>query len=221
MIQAVLFDMDGTVFDTEVIYRRCWFRAAEDVGFDEDMDLFFERVGGLNLTDMADLFHRVYGDSVPFEVLWARWLACIDDEMACDVLPFKAGAPEILFALKEQGIKIALVTSSGHKTVARYLQMSRLESVFDVIMTGDRVTHGKPHPEIFLSAAEKLGIAPEHCVVVDDSPNGIKAGHAAGMYTVMVPDLHPCTKELEALLWHRCDTLSDLIPLIENENKKL
>ena len=221
MIKAVLFDMDGTVFDTEVIYRRCWFRAAEDVGFDEDMDLFFERVGGLNLTDMADLFHRVYGDSVPFEVLWARWLACIDDEMACDVLPFKAGAPEILFALKEQGIKIALVTSSGHKTVARYLQMSRLESVFDVIMTGDRVTHGKPHPEIFLSAAEKLGIAPEHCVVIEDSPNGIKAGHAAGMYTVMVPDLHPCTKELEALLWHRCDTLSDLIPLIENENKKL
>lgn len=221
MIKAVLFDMDGTVFDTEVIYRRCWFRAAEDVGFDEDMDLFFERVGGLNLTDMADLFHRVYGDSVPFEVLWARWLACIDDEMACDVLPFKAGAPETLFALKEQGIKIALVTSSGHKTVARYLQMSRLESVFDVIMTGDRVTHGKPHPEIFLSAAEKLGIAPEHCVVIEDSPNGIKAGHAAGMYTVMVPDLHPCTKELEALLWHRCDTLSDLIPLIENENKKL
>ena len=221
MIQAVLFDMDGTVFDTEVIYRRCWFRAAEDVGFDEDMDLFFERGGGLNLTDMADLFHRVYGDSVPFEILWARWLACIDDEMACDVLPFKAGAPEILFALKEQGIKIALVTSSGHKTVARYLQMSRLESVFDVIMTGDRVTHGKPHPEIFLSAAEKLGIAPEHCVVIEDSPNGIKAGHAAGMYTVMVPDLHPCTKELEALLWHRCDTLSDLIPLIENENKKL
>ena len=221
MIKAVLFDMDGTVFDTEVIYRRCWFRAAEDVGFDEDMDLFFERVGGLNLTDMADLFHRVYGDSVPFEILWARWLACIDDEMACDVLPFKAGAPEILFALKEQGIKIALVTSSGHKTVARYLQMSRLESVFDVIMTGDRVTHGKPHPEIFLSAAEKLGIAPEHCVVIEDSPNGIKAGHAAGMYTVMVPDLHPCTKELEALLWHRCDTLSDLIPLIENENKKL
>ena len=221
MIKAVLFDMDGTVFDTEVIYRRCWFRAAEDVGFDEDMDLFFERVGGLNLTDMADLFHRVYGDSVPFEILWARWLACIDDEMACDVLPFKAGAPEILFALKEQGIKIALVTSSGHKTVARYLQMSRLESVFDVIMTGDRVTHGKPHPEIFLSAAEKLGIAPEHCVVIEDSPNGIKAGHAAGMFTVMVPDLHPCTKELEALLWHRCDTLSDLIPLIENENKKL
>ena len=221
MIQAVLFDMDGTVFDTEVIYRRCWFRAAEDVGFDEDMDLFFERVGGLNLTDMADLFHRVYGDSVPFEILWARWLACIDDEMACDVLPFKAGAPEILFALKEQGIKIALVTSSGHKTVERYLQMSRLESVFDVIMTGDRVTHGKPHPEIFLAAAEKLGIAPEHCVVVEDSPNGIKAGRAAGMFTVMVPDLHPCTKELEALLWHRCDTLSDLISLIENENKKL
>ena len=220
MIQAVLFDMDGTIFDTEVIYRRCWFRAAKDVGFDEDMDLFFERVGGLNLTDMAALFHRAYGDSVSFEVLWARWLECIDEEMACGVLPFKIGAPEIFFALKKRGINIALVTSSGYKTVARYLQMSGLEGVFDVVVTGDRVTHGKPHPEIFLTAAERLGVLPAHCVVVEDSPNGIRAGHAANMYTVMVPDLHPVTEELRSLLWNCCETLSDLISLIDEENKQ-
>ena len=98
--------------------------------------------------------------------------------------------------------------------------MSRLEGVFDVIMTGDRVKNGKPHPEIFLSAAEKLGVLPTHCVVVEDSPNGIRAGHAANMYTVMVPDLHPVTEELRSLLWHSCDTLSDLLLLIENENNK-
>lgn len=221
MIQAVLFDMDGTVFDTEGIYRRCWFRAAKDVGFEEDIDLFLQRVCGLNQADMTALVYRVYGDDVPFETLWGRWLECVDEEMARGVLPFKAGAPDILFALKERGIKIALVTSSGQKTVARYLQMSNLEGVFDVIVTGNQVTHGKPHPEIFLTAANKLGIAPEACIVVEDSPNGVRAGHAAGMYTVMIPDLHPCTAELRPLLWHLCDTLTDLLPLIDFENKKV
>lgn len=221
MIQAVLFDMDGTVFDTEVIYRRCWFRAAKDVGFDEDIDLFLQRVSGLNHADMTALVYRVYGDDAPFEVLWGRWLECIDEEMACGILPLKTGAPDILFAFKERGIKIALVTSSGQKTVARYLQMSGLEGVFDTIVTGNQVTHGKPHPECFLTAAEELGISPTHCAVVEDSPNGIKAAHAAGMYTVMVPDLHPCTQELRPLLWHLCDTLTDLLPLVDNENKTL
>ena len=219
MIRAVLFDMDGTIFDTEVIYRRCWFRAAKDVGFDEDIDLFLSRVCGLNQTDMTALFRRVYGEKVPFEVLWGRWLECVDEEMSRGVLSLKAGAPEILFALKERGIKIALVTSSGQKTVAGYLQKANLEGVFNVIVTGNQVTHGKPHPECFLTAAKELGIAPADCVVVEDSPNGIKAAHAAGMYTVMVPDLHPCTEELRSLLWHLCETLTDLLPLIDNENQ--
>ena len=220
MIQAVLFDMDGTIFDTEVIYRRGWIQAAKDVGFDEDMDLFFERVGGLNMTDMKALVHRVYGEDAPFDALRERRRFYLEEELACGILPFKSGAPDILYSLKEKGIPIALVTSSGRPLVDRYLKMSGLEDVFDIIMTGETVTHGKPHPEIFLSAAEKLGVLPAHCVVVEDSPNGIRAGHAANMYTVMVPDLHPVTEELRSLLWHCCDTLGDLIPLIDEENKQ-
>ena len=218
MIQAVLFDMDGTIFDTEAIYRRCWIRAAKDVGFDEDMELFFERICGLIMTDMSALVHRIYGEDTPFEELRERRRFYLEEELASGVLPFKSGAPDILYSLKEKGIQIALVTSSGRKLVDRYLKMSGLEDVFDVIMTGETVTHGKPHPEIFLLAAEKLGILPTHCAVVEDSPNGIRAGHAANMYTVMVPDLHPCTEELASLLWHCCDTLADLVPLIEEEN---
>jgi HAD superfamily hydrolase (TIGR01509 family) len=218
MIKAVLFDMDGTVFDTEAIYRRCWFRAAKDVGFDEDIDLFLHRVCGLNLTDMTAFVYRTYGADAPFEALWGRWLECVDEEMACGILPFKSSAPEIFAEMKKRGIKIALVTSSGQKTVAQYLQMSGMEGVFDVVLTGESVTHGKPHPEVFLIAAERLGVAPAHCVVVEDSPNGVRAGHAAKMFTVMVPDLHPCTEELRALLWQVCDTLTDLIPLIDKEN---
>jgi len=218
MIQAVLFDMDGTVFDTEPIYRRCWIRAAKEVGFDVDMDLFFARICGLNMTDIASCVYHFYGEDTPFEEIRTLRRGYLDEELESGVLPFKPGAPEIFGELKKRGIRIALATSTGRKMVDRYLQMSGLEGVFDIIMTGETVTRGKPHPEIFLTAAAKLGIAPAHCVVVEDSPNGVRAGHAAGMHTVMVPDLHPCTEEIAALLWKRCDTLTDIIPLIEKEN---
>ena len=219
MIQAVLFDMDGTVFDTEAIYRRCWRRAAKEVGFDVDMELFFQRICGLNMTDMTAYVYRVYGEDTPFEEIRARRRVYLDEELKKVGLPFKSGAPQIFYDLKQRGIKLAIATSSGRKLVDRYLQMSGLEGIFDVIMTGELVEHGKPHPEIFLTAAEKLGVPADACVVVEDSPNGVRAGHAAGMYTVMVPDLHPCTEELQSLLWHCCDTLADLIPLIDTENK--
>lgn len=220
MIQAVLFDMDGTVFDTEPIYRRGWIRAAKEVGFDEDMDLFFARVCGLNMTDIAACVYHFYGEDTPFEEIRTLRRGYLDEELKSGVLPFKAGAPEIFAELKKRGIKIALATSTGRKMVDRYLQMSGLEGVFDAIVTGETVTHGKPHPEIFLTAANKLGIAPEACIVVEDSPNGVRAGHAAGMKTVMVPDLHPCTEELRPLLWQLCDTLTELLPLIDIENEK-
>ena len=218
MIKAVLFDMDGTVFDTEPIYRRCWIRAAKEVGFNEDMDLFFARICGLNMTDIGACVHHFYGEDAPFEEIRTLRRGYLDEELENGVLPFKAGAPEIFVELKKRGIKIALATSTGRKMVDRYLQMSGLEGVFDAVLTGESVTHGKPHPEVFLIAAERLGIAPKHCVVVEDSPNGVRAGHAAKMFTVMVPDLHPCTEELRVLLWQVCDTLTDLIPLIDKEN---
>ena len=220
MIRAVLFDMDGTVFDTEPIYRRCWIHAAKEVGFDVDMDLFFARVCGLNMTDIAACVYHFYGEETPFEEIRTLRRGYLDKELESGVLPFKSGAPEIFGELKMRGIKIALATSTGRKMVDRYLQMSGLEGVFDVIMAGESVVHGKPHPEIFLTAAERLGAAPEHCVVVEDSYNGIKAGHTAGMHTVMVPDLQPCTEEIASLLWHRCNTLTDILPLIDNENNK-
>ncbi len=219
MVEAVLFDMDGTVFDTEPIYRRGWIRAAKEVGFDVDMDLFFARICGLNMNDIASCVYHYYGEDTPFEEIRTLRRGYLDEELASGVLPFKPGVPKIFGELKKRGIKIALATSTGRKMVDRYLQMSGLEGVFDVIVTGETVTHGKPHPEIFLAAAKKLEIEPEHCVVVEDSHHGVRAGHAAGMFTVMVPDLQPCTEEICSLLWHRCDTLYDLIPLIDEENK--
>lgn len=220
MIKAVLFDMDGTVFDTEPIYRRCWIRAAKEVGFNEDMDLFFARICGLNMTDIASCVYRFYGEDTPFEEIRTLRRGYLDEELENCALPFKAGAPEIFVELKKRDIKIALATSTGRKMVDRYLQMSGLEGVFDAIVTGETVTHGKPHPETFLTAAERLGVAPAHCVVVEDSHHGVMAGHTAGMFTVMVPDLQPCTEKIASLLWHRCDTLTDLIPLIDEENNR-
>ena len=218
MIKAVLFDMDGTVFDTEPIYRRCWIRAAKEVGFNEDMNLFFARICGLNMTDIAACVYRFYGENTPFEQIRTLRRGYLDEELENGVLPFKAGAPEIFDELKKRGIKIALATSTGRKMVDRYLQMSGLEGVFDAIVTGETVTHGKPHPETFLTAAERLGVLPCECIGVEDSFNGVRAIHAGGMFTVMVPDTVPPTSEIEALLDAKCETLHEIRPIIEKIN---
>ena len=78
--------------------------------------------------------------------------------------------------------------------------------------------HGKPHPEIFLRAAEKLGVSIGSCAVAEDSHNGVKAGYAAGAYTVMIPDMQPCTEDVERLLWRRLGSLSELPACIREEN---
>jgi beta-phosphoglucomutase-like phosphatase (HAD superfamily) len=90
---------------------------------------------------------------------------------------------------------------------------------FDKIVTGDTVPNGKPAPDIFLSAAEKLGVAPEHCLVLEDSPNGVRAGLAAGMYVIMVPDLEEPDADMLEKLWHCCRTLQEVPALVEAENQ--
>ena len=98
------------------------------------------------------------------------------------------------------------------------MERTGLGYYFDVLVTGDMVEHGKPHPETFLVAADKLGVDPADCMGVEDSFNGVRAIRAAGMFTVMVPDVTAPTPEIEALLDAKCETLRDIIPIIENIN---
>ena len=219
MIQAVLFDMDGTLLDSEPLYHACWERAMDELHLQIDRAEFFLRVSGMNIPTMRAHCLKTYGADFPFEELRERRRFYLMQALEPAQPPLKPGAREVLIELRGMGIKCVLATSSSYEYATGLIKRHGIESLFDGFMAGDRVVNGKPHPEIFLRAAELVGVKPSECVVAEDSRNGVLAGHAAGMRTVMIPDLLPCTEDLMPLLWHCVDRLWELPDLIRSVNQ--
>ena len=219
MIKAVLFDMDGTLLDTERIYRPCWIQAFEELGVSVDAEHFFASVSGMNVATIKAFCAREYGEAFPFDEIRAVRRRVLEARIEREGVPCKSGVPEIFARLQSMGIKMAVASSSGGDWVRKCLSFAGIDtSLFECIMTGESVEKSKPDPDIFLKTAAALGVTPLECVVAEDSANGVRAGHAAGMKTVMIPDLQPCTDELRPLLWHCVDTLEALPALIEKYN---
>ena len=124
-------------------------------------------------------------------------------------IPVKPGLYEILEFFRQRGVKIALATSTSRETAELNLRLAKVSDYFDVLVCGGDVTNGKPHPEVFLTAAERLGFSPESCVAFEDSINGIKSAYAAGMTTVMVPDFLQPTDEIKPMITYLCKDLSE------------
>ena len=212
MIKAVLFDMDGTVFDTERIYREAWFYAAEAVGFDEMEDLL-ARIFGTSEKDIGTYVYKTYGEDFPYEKMLSIRAERIAQRIEAEGVPLKPGVPEVFDRLREKGIVSALATSAPRFRVDDFLARSGLKGTFSAVITGERVK-SKPAPDIFLLAAKELGLAPEECMVVEDSHNGAKAGYNAGMPVVLVPDLQRFTPEIAPFVTHHLTTLEDLPSLL-------
>ena len=212
-IKAVIFDKDGTLHDTEKVFLKAWRMAAEELHI-PDIENTVRDCTGVNLPDTAVYWAKKYPD-MPFEAYLARRQYYFN-EIIRDGVPVKAGAVELLTYLTTHGYGVGLATSTPYATTMEHLDRTNMTRFFspEAIVTGDMVTRGKPHPEIFLKAAARLGVDPAHCVGVEDSLNGIRAVHAAGMQAVMVPDLTPPTAEVEGLIWRVCGGLLDLIPIL-------
>lgn len=187
-MKAVLFDMDGTIFDSEYISFLSWSQAGRNLCLDLDFNVLIEEMYGLNNHTLAEFFRSRYGDTFPCSALIAEWARCTREYIHTKGLPKKPGVPEIFDDLRAMGLKLGLVSSTILETIQGHLQISELRDAFDVIVSGDMVERGKPDPDCYLLAAARLGISPDQCVVVEDSKNGILAGKRAGMLTVQVPD---------------------------------
>ena len=212
-VKAIIFDKDGTLHDTEKVFLEAWKRAAEDLSV-PDIESTVRDCTGVNLPDTAVYWGRKYPD-IPFETYLARRQYHFN-EIVRDGVPVKAGAVELLTYLTERGYPVGLATSTPYETTMEHLRRTDMARFFapDAMITGDMVKRGKPHPEIFLTAASRLGVPPAACLGVEDSNNGIRAVHAAGMRAVFVPDLTPPTAEVEELIWRVCGGLLDLIPIL-------
>lgn len=208
MIKAAIYDMDGTLVDTEHLGLVAWDKAAEQLGADVPRELAKQFIGRAR-PSVVDMLVEHLGSRPLSEAVYDLHRD-IQFELSKEQLDTKPGAIESLRALHEEGYRIALATSSRRQTVDYNLNRFGIMDLFEVITCGDEMERGKPHPDIYLLTAERLGIDPVECAVIEDSANGVKAGHAAGMHVYMVPDVLAPTDELIAL----CDrVLKDLFEL--------
>ena len=186
--KAVLFDMDGVIFDSERALRSCWRELAEQRGL-SDMDRVYERCLGITKPKTLAILQEEYGEDFPFDWFYDRAFSLYMERFSGGRLPIKPGAVELLRFLREKGLPVALASSTYAPAVESRLKDGGLWEFFDHVITGDMVSRSKPDPEIFLLACEKCGVEPAEAWVIEDSFNGIRAAYAGGMHHIMVPDL--------------------------------
>ena len=195
MIKAVIFDVDGTLLDTERIYMKAWKEAAAEAGYVMP-DVVLQKTRAVNTKDAARIFEEEIGNGFSYQAVRPIRVRIAEEIIKRESPILKPGVLELLAFLEEKGIRLSVASSTNRQGTREHLAESRILDRFEVVVGGDMVTNGKPHPDIFLKAAEALGAAPEECIVVEDSPAGIRAAHAAGMKAVLVPDQATITQEI-------------------------
>ena len=212
-VRGLLFDMDGLVLDTEKLYSRFWQEACQALGYPMTrqqaltMRALNSKAGEANL-------RKFFGPQVDYQQVRGTRIRLMDAYIAEHGVESKPGIRELLTYLREQGIPAALASSSPVERIESYLKPLGLYGEFQVICSGYEVPHGKPEPDIFLHAADRLGLSPEDCMVLEDSPAGILAASRARCLPVMIPDLDQPSEETRQLLYAKADSLTDIIALI-------
>jgi HAD superfamily hydrolase (TIGR01509 family) len=193
----VVFDMDGLIVDTEAIWQAALLAAAGEVGR-EIPDAVYGGSIGVRRSQTGPLFRAHFGPDFDFEAFHASWRRHFWRLAETD-LPLKPGVPELLDLLDQRRLPRAVATSSSRTTVDRHLGAHGLLARFDALVCRGDYERGKPAPDPFLAAAARVGVQPARCLALEDSAIGVRAASAAGMMTVMVPDLLAPTAELTAL----------------------
>lgn len=213
-IKAVIFDMDGIILDTETLLSKYWRQAAEEFGFHMTYEQSLE-LRSLAGEYASPLLKKYFGESFDYATVRERRKKLMEKDIEENGLKKKKGIDEALDRIEKLGIRKALATATDIDRATRYLNKTGLYDKFDAICCGPMAKHGKPAPDIYLLAAEKLGLPPEKCAAVEDSPNGITSAYRAGMFPIMIPDLSQPDSELQKLLYKKCDSLEELPDVLE------
>ena len=193
--KAVIFDMDGVIFDTEKVYLDIWIEVFEKYGYKMTKELYVT-VMGTGRKNVIKTFLENFGDDLPIEKMYEEKDNQLFYRIENQGIPLKEGVKELFSMLKEKDYKIALATSAKRERVEKQIKDKWLKESFDAIVCGDDVEKGKPSPDIFLKAAKEIDVEPENCFVVEDSPAGIKAAFSGGMKGIHVEDLKVADEEI-------------------------
>ena len=197
MRHGAIFDMDGTLFDTEKLYRHAWLDVAPEFGEKPNPELPIA-ASGTNMGNESVQIVRKFYPNIDCEKYIARVLELVE---ACRErgLELMTGVEEILNFFRDAGVKMAVASAAPVTVIEENLTRKNLRGYFDALVGGNLVEHGKPAPDIFLLAAKKLNLAAEDCYIFEDSFNGIRAAHASGGVTIMIPDTMQPTDEIKNL----------------------
>ena len=207
MIKGAIFDMDGLLFDTEIIYQRIWKELAAENGVHLD-SFFTRRIAGTSGKAAAKVLEEYFhtDDTAPLTSECALRMK----ESTKKHIAIKPGVMEMIEYLGTKDVRMIVASGSFPEQIRQNLRVTGLGDQFDEIVSGTEVEYGKPRPDIFLRAAELLGVAPERALVLEDSYNGVRAAHAGGIPVIMVPDLLPPTEEMREKAAAVMESLDDV-----------
>jgi HAD superfamily hydrolase (TIGR01509 family) len=215
-LKAIIFDMDGLLLDSEAISLSTFLEACREHDIDPDLNVYYRCIGTV-FARTREIFLEGYGSGFPLESICASWRLKYQDETTKKPVPLKTGVLEILLYLHSQKLPRVVVTSSRWQNAYKKLTNAGIAGYFEFILGGDQISKGKPDPEIYLTACNRLNLAPDFCLALEDSDNGVRAAHSAGLTVIQVPDLLSPSDEVKKFGHTIVESLLDVQDLIKGE----
>jgi len=214
-MKAVVFDMDGLMFDTERVFVKAWDYAGEKMGLGKTGYMVLKTLG-VNVNASKQIWIEEFGERYNEEELRKYSKEFISDYYSKNKVPVKKGLYVLLDYLKRNGYKLAVASSTKRSEVEHHLKEAGVFDYFETVICGDMVEKSKPEPDIYLTACEAIGVEPAEAVALEDSKNGLLSAHRAGMKVIMVPDLWEADEEVKSFLWNICGDLEEVKEFLVN-----
>ncbi len=214
MIKAIIFDMDGLMIDSE----RVTFEGYQHVLKDLDLTItedFYKTLLGKTLKNVYELFYKEYGEDLDIESIIKKVHEYMAKRFENEGVPLKKGLIELLDYLKNNNYKTIVATSSNRDRVNVILRLADIEKYYDDSICGDEVSKGKPNPEVFLRACQKLNVDPSEAIVLEDSEAGILAAKNAGIKVICIPDMKYPEPQYEEMTYKVLEDLSQVIEILK------
>jgi len=213
-VDAIIFDMDGVLIDSERISFKCFQEVFKEYDYKIDEE-FYVKFIGRNVKGIKTIMEEEYGADFPFDTIYKKKVSLSLEITGKNGVIIKPGVHELLDYLNKENYKIAVATSTRRERALQLLEEAKIKDKVNYVICGNQVENSKPDPEIFLKAAEGLNVNPEKCIVIEDSDAGITAAHAAKMIGIHVPDMKLLEDDTKGLAFKICENLMDVKNYLE------